>query len=176
MQKSFKPFWITAALCLTVAFLGCDQQKTETSAPEVKLPADHYFQFTLDGKTLDAQLALSEPEMRRGLMHRKAMDENKGMLFVYQDAAPRSFWMKNTYIPLDIGFFDNKGVLREVYPMYPLDETSVRSSSDLIKFALEMNQGWFASNNISPGVKLDLEAVKEAVSQRGFDPTLYRFE
>ena len=64
--------------------------------------------------------------------------------------------MKNTLIPLDIGYFCSDGLLREVHPMYPRNLDSVHSLRDDIRYALEMNQGWFQQNSITPGARLGL--------------------
>jgi len=129
-----------------------------------------FFIIAVGEAKIEAQLAVKEPEMRRGLMYRKSLGENKGMLFVYEKAQQLSFWMRNTFIPLDIGFFDSEGVLRETRRMYPHDETSVRSKDETIQYALETNAGWFKKNGLKPGVKIDLKAVRAALKARGFDP------
>jgi uncharacterized membrane protein (UPF0127 family) len=81
-----------------------------------------------------------------------------------------SFWMRNTPTPLDIGFFDGEGVLREIYPLHSFDETSVKSKG-AAKFALEMPRGWYSTHNVRPGSKLDLAALSKAVAARGMKPS-----
>jgi uncharacterized membrane protein (UPF0127 family) len=103
-------------------------------------------------------------------MFRPSMEEHAGMLFIYDSARRLSFWMRNTQIPLDIGYFDPEGVLQEVHRMYPNTETSVPSNSQQIQFALEMNQGWFTNNHVKPGHRLSLDSVAAALSARGFNP------
>ncbi len=95
------------------------------------------------------------------------------MLFVYERPQQLSFWMRNTVIPLDIGFFDPGGRLLEVRQMEPHDETPVPSRSSNVQYALEMNQGWFASSGVEHGARLDMEAVSEALEQRGFETGRY---
>ena len=107
--------------------------------------------------------------MKKGLMHRTTLGENRGMLFFYGPPKQMSFWMQNTKISLDIGYFTSDGVLREIYPMYPMDERSVKSRRDDLLMALEMNQGWYAKNGIKPGDKFDLEILKKALLARGVD-------
>jgi uncharacterized membrane protein (UPF0127 family) len=149
-------------------FTGCDGiAQASTDSP---LPASHQFSFQLNEKTIQAELALSPKEMARGLMERTEMDENDGMVFLYGQPIQASFWMKNTLIPLDIGYFNSEGVLLEVYRMYPRDESAVQSRSKEIRFALEMNQGWFSANRIRPGAVLDLQGLRNAVVARGFSP------
>jgi hypothetical protein len=81
-----------------------------------------------------------------------------------------SFWMRDTPLPLDIGFFDRGGVLREVYAMQPFDETAIRSRNIRLQFALEMNQGWFHDRGVRPGAWLDLAALRAALIARGATP------
>jgi hypothetical protein len=81
-----------------------------------------------------------------------------------------SFYMRNCRFPQDIGFFDGSGTLREIYPMYPGVEDSVQSRSDQMQLALEMNHGWYARHQVTPGATIDLAAVREALKQRGYDP------
>jgi uncharacterized membrane protein (UPF0127 family) len=111
-----------------------------------------------------------DPELEQGLMYRKSMGEDEGMVFVFPTPRPQSFWMRNTTLPLDIGFFDAAGELKEVYPMYPLDEQAVQSHSRSIQFCLEMNQGWFQRAGVKPGAKLDLKALAAALRARGLKP------
>ena len=70
--------------------------------------------------------------------------------------------MRNTTLPLDIGYFSEDGILREVYPLFPRDETRVVSRRDDIAYALEMNRGWFKNNGVRAGDSLNLELVERA--------------
>jgi uncharacterized membrane protein (UPF0127 family) len=79
--------------------------------------------------------------------------------------------MRNTHVPLDIGYFSPDGELKEVYAMHPLDENSTPSRSRGLQFAVEMNQGWYRANGVAPGAKLDLAAVAAALKARGFEPS-----
>jgi uncharacterized protein len=137
---------------------------------------DTYFPISIDNTSLQLQLALTQPEQQRGLMHRDHMSQNQGMLFLFQQIGPRSFWMRNTRIPLDIGYFDATGQLMEIHALYPYDESSVPSRSQQILIAVETNQGWFAQNNIRPGAQLDLDALAETIKQRGKLPSNYPFQ
>ncbi|MBI5691250.1 MAG: DUF192 domain-containing protein [Verrucomicrobia bacterium] len=119
------------------------------------------------------QLAVRPLEMQRGLMERRDLGRDDGMIFIYDRPQAMSFWMRNTPTPLDIGFFRGDGVLAEIYPLHPFDEKSVSSRSTDLQFALEVNQGWYRENGIKPGAKLDLAAVAAALRERGFDPARY---
>lgn len=137
------------------------------------LPASHWFAFELGGHSIRVQLAVTDEERQRGLMGRREMAEDEGMLFVFSSPAQQSFWMVNTYLPLDIGYFSGDGVLREIYPMYPHNRESVRSNRHDIQYCLEMNQGWFRRHEVRRGTPLDLATLADALRQRGFDPQRY---
>lgn len=156
-----------ATLVMLFAVAGCGG-KTEEKAP-VKA-SDAYFDVKIGARTVKVQIAALPPEQERGLMFRKEMGRDEGMLFVFTASQRMAFWMRNTTLPLDIGYLDAQGVLREIYPMYPLDERSVASRSMELQFALEMNQGWFKANGVKPGDQLDLKAVAEALRARGLRP------
>lgn len=135
----------------------------QTEAREVQYYQDqpltnlYVLKLYLGAETLDAELALSIKEISTGLMYRKEMDENRGMLFVYPYVSDVAFYMKNTYIPLSVAYIDPEGVIQEIYDMEPLNEESVPSKSDNIRYILEVNQGWFAKHGIEPGTLITSE-------------------
>jgi len=88
-----------------------------------------------------------------GLMGRKSLAENHGMLFVFEKAGVQCFWMKNTFIPLSIAFLRDDGTITNIADMAPLTTTS-HCSSEPVRLALEVNQGWFAKRNIKPEQKI----------------------
>ena len=158
-----------AACGLTLLLLsGCDA-KTPPPATLSKTPVD-YFPIKVGDRTVQMQIAVLQTEMRRGLMGRRDIGPEQGMLFIFRSAQSMSFWMYDTPTPLDIGFFDATGTLLEIYPMHPFDEKPVVAHSHAIKFALEMNQNWFRDNEIKPGSKLDLKAAAVALKARDIDP------
>lgn len=85
-----------------------------------------------------------------GLMFRKEMPWDTGMLFVFPDSSPRAFWMKNTYIPLSIAFMNERAEILNILEMPPRTEERFFSKGPA-KFALEMNAGWFSKNGLKPG-------------------------
>jgi len=101
-------------------------------------------------KTVSVEIAATEPTRAQGLMHRDAMAENHGMLFIYPRQKPLSFWMKDTRIPLSIAFADKTGKIVKITDMTPYSTTSVKSLYPAT-YALEMNQGWFQRNDIEKG-------------------------
>jgi uncharacterized membrane protein (UPF0127 family) len=107
--------------------------------------------------TLKAELALTDAEKSRGLMHRRSIPENSGMLFVFGRELELNFWMKNTYVPLSIAYIGKNGVINEIYDMKPLDASIHYPSRYPAKYALEVPKGWFAQNGVAPGCRLILD-------------------
>lgn len=85
-----------------------------------------------------------------GLMFRKDLGSDVGMLFVFSDSQQRAFWMKNTLIPLSIAYMNEKGAVENILEMPPQTEQSFMSAGPA-KFALEMNAGWFSKHGVKPG-------------------------
>ncbi|RZL28297.1 MAG: DUF192 domain-containing protein, partial [Rubrivivax sp.] len=102
---------------------------------------------------IQAEVAITPQERAIGLMHRKEMPANHGMLFVFEEAQPQCFWMRNTLLPLSIAFIDDAGAVVNIADMKPMDETS-HCSAKPVRYALEMNKGWFAKRGIKAGSKL----------------------
>ena len=165
-----------ASLLLALLLASCSDREPEIRPRFESFSKDHYFAFNLGNSAIQVQLAVTESESTRGLMFRKSLAPSHGMLFIYPRSEQRSFWMRNTSIPLDIGYFSSDGVLEEVHPMYPHVETGVSSRSERIQFALEMNQGWFARNEVKRGARLDLAEIRKALTARGFNPDNYNIQ
>ena len=85
-----------------------------------------------------------------GLMGRVSLLPDQGMLFIYPDEAPRSFWMKNTPLPLSIAFMDVNGRIVHIADMRPLSEAPIPSQHPAM-YALEMTQGWFGEHGVKVG-------------------------
>ncbi len=134
------------------------------------MDAEHYFPVQLAEKPIYLQLALTDSEQTRGLMHRSSLKLNHGMLFIFEESDQRAFWMRNTSIPLDLAYLDPSGTVLEIHKLYPYDERPVPSRSKNISLVLEMNQGWFRTNQVSQGSRINCQAVESAVRSRGFDP------
>ena len=162
--------WGLLAIML-FALAGCDRGEAEKNIVP-KTVAD-FFEIHVGGKVVRMQLAVREDEMEHGLMQRRDLGRDEGMLFIYGRPQQMSFWMRNTPTPLDIGFFDDGGMLEEIYPLLPFDETGVHSRSTLLSLALEMNQGWYRENGVKPGSQIDLKAVAAALKARGFEPAKF---
>ncbi|MDM0112432.1 DUF192 domain-containing protein [Variovorax sp. J22R133] len=102
---------------------------------------------------IDAQVAASPIERQVGLMFRKEMPQQEGMLFVFEQAAPQCFWMKNTILPLTAAFVADDGRIVNLVDMKP-QTTDSHCSEEPVRYVLEMNQGWFVKKNIKKGFKL----------------------
>ena len=102
---------------------------------------------------IQAELAVTPEQRAIGLMHRRDLPTNNGMLFVFEQTEPQCFWMKNTLLPLSIAFVAEDGTVVNLVDMKPLDETS-HCSAKPVRYALEMNQGWFAKRGVKPGSRL----------------------
>ncbi len=145
-MNAMKKLFLIALLALCAAPV-CAQ----TPLPEITL--------SIKGHKLTAEVAANDNTRTTGLMYRRMMPENRGMLFVFAYAQPQSFWMMNTYLPLSIAFVDEQGVIVNIADMKPLT-TDPHPSAKPAKYALEMNQGWFAKRGIKAGARID--GLKEA--------------
>ena len=100
-----------------------------------------------------AEVARTPLQQQTGLMFRREMAANQGMLFVFDQPGPRCFWMRNTLLPLTIAYVADDGSIVDLIDMQPQSENS-HCSSRPVRYALEMNQGWFAKRGIKPGFRL----------------------
>jgi len=113
------------------------------------------YDIVIAGRKAKAELAATEDEWRRGLMLRKSLDPDCGMIFVYPDDRPLSFWMKNTFVPLSVAFARSDGTIVKIAQMRPLSTEGHRAPVEC-RYALEMAQGWFEERGIGPGARIEL--------------------
>jgi len=113
--------------------------------------------IVLGSKIILVELANTPQKRAQGLMFRKKLNPDQGMLFIFPDQKQRVFWMKNTLIPLSIGFFNANKTLVDVQKMQPASLIEIRpptyNSRKPAKFALEVNINWFSKNKIKLGQK-----------------------
>jgi uncharacterized membrane protein (UPF0127 family) len=102
---------------------------------------------------IQAEIAATPETRTIGLMNRKSLAPNHGMLFVFDQANVQCFWMRNTLIALSIAYLDSDGTIVNIADMTPQSDQS-HCSSKPVRFALEMDQGWFAARGMSPGKKI----------------------
>lgn len=147
-------------LMVTLAFLGTGcSKKTETTLPPEALGPLETVTFNLGNVVVEIEIAFTPQEQMQGLMFRESMPENHGMLFVYRQPRFLDFWMKNTWIPLDIAFIREDGIIGNIEAMKPQQGKMVPEeryhSRYKSLYALEMNQGWFAKQGIRAGDKIE---------------------
>lgn len=102
---------------------------------------------------IDAQVAITPEQRSIGLMFRKDMPQQEGMLFVFESPSKQCFWMKNTPLALTAAFVADDGTIVNLADMQPLS-TDAHCSAKPVRYVLEMNQGWFAKKGIRAGTKL----------------------
>jgi len=107
-----------------------------------------------------AQVAITPQQRQIGLMFRKDMPTHEGMLFVFDEPSPQCFWMRNTLIPLSIAFLADDGTVVNLADMQPQSDAS-HCSAKPVRFALEMNQGWFAKRGVKPGMRFGGEVFRK---------------
>jgi len=102
---------------------------------------------------VQAEVAATNENRMQGLMFRKSMGQNNGMLFVFPEEGQHCMWMKNTLLPLSVAFMDAKGVIVSIHDMDPQSEVSHCAAAPA-RFALEMNRGWFRSKGVAAGARI----------------------
>ncbi len=112
-------------------------------------------EIRINGHTFTVEIADSAASRSRGLMFRDRLDKQHGMLFVFDDDAPRSFWMRDTSIPLSIAFIRRDGTITEIYDMQPYSLEPVNSRA-AVRYALEVNQSEFRELGIRAGDRVEL--------------------
>ena len=119
--------------------------------------------ISIKGHTLGVELATTPKARVCGLSNRLKLLENHGMLFIYPTLGPRTFWMKDTHIPLSIAFFDDSGRILSIHHMTPRQIDERYRSLQPVRYALEVNQDWFAEHGIGVGdiVEMKLPVVIE---------------
>ena len=105
-------------------------------------------------QVIQAEVAKTEAERQQGLMHRKSLPANHGMLFVFDRPARSCMWMKDTPIPLSVAFINHQGIILNIEEMKPLT-TDPHCSIGWIRYALEMNAQWFERHGLKPGSRID---------------------
>jgi len=110
----------------------------------------------VDDVPIEVEVADTPANRERGLKFRRQLAADAGMLFVYEHARPLAFWMKDTPIDLDIGFFDADSRLLNIATMTAYDDRTHHRSVAPARYALEANAGWFARHGLGPGARLRL--------------------
>lgn len=133
-----------AALGLLLAAIGCTAI-AEPSVPRVELSAGIH--------RIEAEVASDFASRAQGLMHRRQLPPNGGMLFVFDQTTRHCMWMRNTLIPLAVAFIDEQGTILNIEEMAPETETN-HCAAGAARYALEMNAGWFGRRKLAPGSRI----------------------
>ena len=132
---------LTLIACLAL----CSQFAFGQQLPRTELSAGMHL--------IRAEVADNFVTRMQGLMHRPSMGANEGMLFIFEEPGIQCMWMKNTLIPLSVAYIADDGSIVNVEDMKPQTEDS-HCAKKPVRYALEMNVGWFASKGVRPGAKL----------------------
>ncbi len=130
---------------LSAAMPAVAQQIPQTGLPVVELGAGMHL--------IHAEVARTDEQRAIGLMARKEMAPNAGMIFVFEQPAQQCFWMRNTLIPLSAAFVADDGTIVNIVEMQPLSDAS-HCSAKPVRYVLEMNKGWFDKRGLKAGSKL----------------------
>lgn len=139
--------WLRRAglLGALAALAVCAQAQQPQSLPTTTLSVGMH--------NIRAQVALTPEQRHTGLMFRRDMATHEGMLFVFEYPDSQCFWMRNTPLPLSIAFLADDGTVEQIADMQPQND-DMHCSSKPVRFALEMNQGWFAKRGVKPGTRI----------------------
>jgi uncharacterized protein len=146
MFTSTLAHWLSA-LALAAAALQCAAQ----TEPQPKLDT---VTLTAGMHNIRAEVARTDEQRQMGLMLRQDMAQHEGMLFVFEEPALHCFWMKNTLLPLSIAFLGDDGSIVNIVDMKP-QTTASNCPLKPVRYALEMNQGWFTKRGIKAGFRLN---------------------
>lgn len=147
-MKRKKLYLITAIILLIIVSIFI-ANKNNTCKKE----DNSVCKIEIDDITLKLKVAYSKKAQEQGLMWVKELDDNSGMIFVYDEAKPLAFWMKNTPLPLSIAFIEPDGKISVIYDMYPEPnkedkDLAIYPSRTPTQYAIEVPLGWFSIHNI----------------------------
>ena len=137
--------WVCALICALVAPGVMAQPAPQPALRTTKLTAGIH--------VITAEVASTPQSRMIGLMMRERLAPNHGMMFVFEDKSQHCFWMRNTLIPLSIAFIEDDGTIVNIADMAPKSEASTCPERP-IRYALEMDQGWFAKRGVTAGKKI----------------------
>lgn len=166
------PLFASCAIAIVACTSHADTPATDPYAHLIAFDTAHIrVASRADTTRLTVELARTTDQQTMGLMERRELGPDAGMLFLYRSMQPESsaFWMFRTRIPLDIAFIDSIGIIRSLHTMAPCTSVLVAGCPNYAAgaryvAALEMNAGWFARKQIQVG---DRVLLQDTVSQRG---------
>jgi uncharacterized membrane protein (UPF0127 family) len=158
---------LVLVLCLSPLILACEGQAQFNSSGDFvgfeQVEGDYSVPLRIikqDGTDHEfwVELASTRDEIMKGLMFRQMMGADHGMLFIFEQEMPRRFWMKNTFIPLDMIFIKSDNVIHHIHEnAVPMDETTIPSNGPVSR-VLEVNAGTAARLGITPGDKIEFSS------------------
>jgi uncharacterized membrane protein (UPF0127 family) len=156
-----KPGWFKILVVgVTLLAAGCSRPAQTPPAattadpgePDRAQPKLATMKLWLGAKEVTAEQAVTPEQVETGLMFRKEMGPDEGMLFIFEEPHRPAFWMRHTSLPLSCAYIDSAGVILELHDLKPMDETPVIAEpTSRVQYVLEMNQGWFQRNGIAVG-------------------------
>lgn len=161
MRFSVRSLFARCALTLALPLAALALVATPTSylhaqpmPPGAKKPGDFpRVKLSVGAATIDAAVAANNADREQGLMYRRHLAQNEGMLFVFDENAVHCFWMKNTLIPLSIAFIRADGIITDIDEM-KAETTNNHCPAHNGVYALEMRRGWFTAKHIQPGMQI----------------------
>ncbi len=144
--------WLVVVAVAGVMAAACGSSAAAPALPPAQTLPETSLSISQGGHTkqISVQVASTEPERETGLMWVQSMPADTGMLFVFNGESTVGFWMENTYIPLDIAYISANGEIAGIVHGKPLDKT-VLDAPGPYRYALEMNEGWFAGHGFGKG-------------------------
>lgn len=152
MKTNKKLLALTFSLILLTPLLSCRSKKLPVK--DIKIIRQDGTEFTVA-----AEIAEKTEDRNHGFMERKNIPDGTGMLFIFERDQILSFWMKNTPHPLSIAYIDSKGRIRDIFDMTPYSIASITSTVS-VRYALEVPQGWYKKNGITPGDAIDISVIE----------------
>ena len=152
-MTSMTPFDRPAPMRVLAASVLCIAASLAASLAGAAETALRTVQIRIANHPLKVEVVQREADRQKGLMFREKMGKNDGMLFIFDEPAYHSMWMKNTLIPLSVAFVDRQGTILNILDMQPHNLDSHMSAGPSI-YAIETNQGWFAEKGIKAGDKV----------------------
>lgn len=164
MRKFLFPALVAVAALIAGGLYFYSDEPISASSRALMLPVDPVPLVAETGggeKSFTIEVADDESEREAGLMYRQSMDDQHGMLFVFEQVRPVGFWMKNTPMPLDLLFIGQDGRVRAIKHGEPYSEALI-SPGEPVRFVLELKAGTSKSNGIANGDRLRHPAISAA--------------
>jgi uncharacterized protein len=152
LKITWQAHWLRWALCGLIAVTGVLVPKTHGCPPG--LPVWH---ITVKGVSLTLEIAATPEQRECGLSNRVGLPTDAGMLFVLPETMPFAVWMKDTRMPLSVAFLDAAGQILAIEQMAPLKTDVIYESPRPVRYAIEVNRGWFIEHHVRVGDSIHLK-------------------